>query len=68
MSRKFQIIGKFPSGEIDPEKFEQMVKDYLEENPVAPRITINGEEPDENGNFIIDIQPAQDAANNVVEF
>ena len=70
MARKLQVIGKILSDGIDPEKIEQMVKDYLEENPVVPRITINGEEPDENGNFVIEIQPAPgpETDNNVVEF
>ena len=70
MARKLQIIGNLLAGEIDSEKVKQIVDDYLEENPPTPRITINGEEPDENGNFVIEIQPDSDDSktNNVVEF
>lgn len=35
MSKKFQILGKFPSGEIDPEKVEPIIEAYLEKNPIA---------------------------------
>lgn len=68
MARKLQIIGKFPSGgEVDPSDVKAIVDDYLEENPpAAPRITINGKEPDENGNFTINVP--EDMTNNVVEF
>lgn len=66
MARKLQVIGSFLSGEVDPEKVKQIVDDYLEENPPEPRITINGEEPDENGNFVIEIKA--ESSNNVVEF
>lgn len=70
MARKLQVIGKILSGEIDPEKVKQIVDDYLEENPVVPQITINGEGPDENGNFVIDTQSGSTPSetNNVVEF
>ena len=70
MARKLQVIGKILSDGIDPEKVEQMVKDYLEENPPVPQITINGEGPDENGNFVIETQssPGTTETNNVVEF
>lgn len=70
MARKLQVIGKILSGEIDPEKVKQIVDDYLEENPPTPQITINGEGPDENGNFVIEVQPGSGSVegNNVVEF
>lgn len=70
MAKKLQIIGDFPSDStIDEEVVEQMVSDYLTENPpVAQKITINGKEPDENGNFVIEIQPGEAQTNNVVEF
>lgn len=71
MAKKLQIIGDFPSDPtIDEEVIEQMVADYLTENPpVAQKITINGEEPDENGNFVINVQGGENGTtNNVVEF
>lgn len=64
--KKLQILGKFPSGEVDPSEVKSIVDEYLTENPPAPHITINGEEPDENGNFVINVQQAE--SNNVVEF
>lgn len=60
MARKLQVIGKILSGEIDPEKVKQIVDDYLEENPVESQITINGEGPDENGNFDIPAPTTQE--------
>lgn len=70
MARKLQVIGKILSGEIDPKEVQQIVEDYLEENPPVPQITINGEGPDENGNFVIKTQtgPTTGDTNNVVEF
>lgn len=68
MARKLQIVGDFPSGELSTEEVKQVVDEYLEENPPAPRITINGEEPDENGNFVINLQTSDEAKNDVVEF
>lgn len=74
MARKLQLIGSLLSGEIDPEKVKELVDDYLEENPPVPNITINGEKPDENGNFVIELQPSGGNSgsgsdtNNVVEF
>ena len=43
-----------------------IVDDYLEENPPIPNITINGEGPDENGNFTINTHAVEN--NDVVEF
>lgn len=71
MARKLQVIGNLLSGEIDPEKVKQIVDDYLEENPPVPQITINGEGPDANGNFVIETQSGSGGtveSNNVVEF
>ena len=71
MAKRLQIIGDFPSDStIDEEAVEQMVADYLTENPpVAQKITINGQEPDENGNFVINVQGGEGTTtNNVVEF
>lgn len=51
--KKLQVIGKFPSGEVDREDVKEIVDDYLEANPPVPHITINGEEADENGNFTV---------------
>lgn len=53
-------------GEANYEQVQQLVVEYLDENPPVPRITINGEEPDENGNFNINVQTGE--TNNVVEF
>ena len=70
MAKKLQIIGSLLSGEIDPKEVKQIVDDYLEENPPVPQITINGEGPDENGNFVIEIQSGSGESDgiNVVEF
>ena len=74
MARKLQLIGSLLSGEIDPEKVKELVDDYLEENPPTPNITINGEKPDANGNFVIELKPSDGESgsgsdtNNVVEF
>lgn len=35
MARKLQVIGSLPSGDIDPEKVEQIIEAYLEKNPIA---------------------------------
>jgi hypothetical protein len=66
--KKLQVIGKFPSGEIDPAKVQAIVDDYLVENPPVPQITINGQGPDENGNFTINVQGDEPVSNNVIEF
>ena len=70
MAKRLQIIGDFPSDStIDEEAVEQMVVDYLTENPpTAQKITINGQGPDENGNFVINVQGGESTTNNVVEF
>ena len=70
MARKLQLIGKPLTGEIDPAKVKEIVDGYLEENPPAPNITINGKKPDENGNFVIEIKPDEGGTSpsNVVEF
>ena len=36
MPKKIQLLGKFPSGELDPSEVKQLVEDYLAENPPAP--------------------------------
>ena len=54
------------NAEINYDEVTQIVDDYLEKNPPIPRITINGEGPDENGNFVINTQGGD--SNNVVEF
>lgn len=36
MPKKIQLIGKFPSGELDPSEVKQIVEGYLAENPPAP--------------------------------
>lgn len=64
--KKLQVIGKFPSGEIDPAEVQAIVNDYLTENPPTPQVTINGQGPDENGNFVIELRPAD--SDNVIEF
>lgn len=53
-------------GEVSQEQVQQIVDVYLEENPPVPHITINGEAPDENGNFTINVQSNE--TNNIVEF
>ena len=66
---KQDVLDSIPESDgeaIDRETVTQIVDEYLEENPPVPHITINGEEPDENGNFTIEVQPSENA--NVVEF
>lgn len=46
------------------EGVKQIVDEYLVENPPVAQVTINGMEPDENGNFSID---ALTGADNMVE-
>ena len=41
-------------GEVDYEQVAGMVDEYLTTNPPVAKVTINGVEPDENGNFNID--------------
>lgn len=41
------------SGNISEEELAKAIEDYFAENPVEAVQTINGEEPDENGNLII---------------
>ena len=48
----------------------EIVKDVIASIPPAPQFTINGQPPDENGNFVIQTQPdsgSSDPDNNVVE-
>lgn len=66
MAKKLQLIGKLPSGEIDPAKVKEIINEYMDENPPTPQITINGETPDENGNFVIEFETVETI--NVVEF
>ena len=42
-----------------------LVEEYLDENPPVAKVTINGEEPDENGNFVVEI-PESTGDKNVV--
>lgn len=69
VSSGIKITGKLAIGNygvIDPAQVKAIVDDYLDENLYIPNFTINGEEPDENGNFVIELHP--DCSNNVVEF
>lgn len=54
MAKKIQIVGKIPS--VDPSELERVIGDYLKENPPVSQITINGQGPDQNGNFVIKTQ------------
>lgn len=55
MAKRLQIIGDFPSDStFDEAAVKQMVTDYLIENPPVAKVTINGMEPDETGNFNIE--------------
>ena len=40
-------------GTIAPEDLDNAIKNYFEKNPIIAVKTINGETPDENGNFMI---------------
>ena len=82
MAKKLQIIGSFPSGEVDPNKVKTIVDDYLNENPpsggVSPTIEVEKIEGghrvtviDVNGSQSFDVfDGVSDSAesNNVVEF
>lgn len=67
MAKRLQVIGNLFGGEIDPEEVKQIIIEYLQKNPVKPNITINGEGPDENGDFTINFD-SDDDNSNVVEF
>lgn len=67
MAKKLQIVGDLPAGTApDKEEVQQMVDEYLAENPLSQQFTINGEGPDENGNFVINI--TSEESSNMVEF
>ena len=67
MAIKLQLIGDFPSGDtLDEEEVKQIVAKHLVDNPPEVRITINGEGPDENGNFVINT--SSEETTNMVEF
>lgn len=66
MARKLQLIGSALLGGLDPAKVKEMINEYLDENPPIARVTINGKEPDENGNFVIEVESVE--SHNVVEF
>jgi hypothetical protein len=51
---------------VDRTEVESIIEAYLAENSPISKITINGEGPDENGNFVIEIQSVD--LNNVVDF
>lgn len=51
---------------VSDEQIASSVEAYLKDNPPSQRITINGVEPDENGNINIDSIPG--IGNTVVEF
>ena len=52
--------------EVGEDRVKEIVEEYLEENPQTPQITINGNKPDENGNFVVEIDIS--STYNVVEF
>lgn len=66
--RYFEIYNGIPGedGVIDYEEVTRIIDQHLEANPPKASITINGEGPDENGNFEIKVQPTE--TYNVVEF
>ena len=67
MAKKLQFVGDFPTGDtLDEEEIKQIVDDYLANNPPTPQITINGEGPDENGNFVLNT--SSEETTNMVEF
>ena len=67
MAKYLQLIGDFPSGDtLDEEEVKQIVEKHLTDNPPTAQITINGEGPDENGNFVINT--SSEETTNVVEF
>lgn len=67
MAKYLQIVGDFPSGDaLDEEEIKEIVEKHLSDNPPVVNITINGEGPDENGNFVINAQSID--TNNIVEF
>lgn len=52
--------------EVGEDRVKEIVEEYLEENPQKPQITINGNLPDENGNFVVELDIS--STYNVVEF
>ena len=67
MAKKLQLVGGFPSGDtLDEEEVKQIVEKHLADNPPTVQITINGEGPDENGNFVINT--SSEETTNMVEF
>ena len=82
MIKKLQIIGSFPSGEVDPNKVKTIVDDYLNENPpsggVSPTIEVEKIEgghrvtvTDINGSQSFEVLDGESGASestNVVEF
>lgn len=82
MAKKLQIIGSFPSGEVDPDKVKTIVDDYLNENPpsggVSPTIEVEKIEgghrvtvTDANGSQSFDVfdgESGSSESDNVVEF
>lgn len=51
-----KLIDDLKKIEISPEAIAEAVEEYLKENPVvAASVTINGESPDDNGNFVINV-------------
>lgn len=66
MAKKLQLVGDF----TDDEAVKQIVDEYLTDNPPIANITINGEGPDENGNFVINTSTntGPSNVNDVVEF
>lgn len=43
------------SGEINKDQLAAAIEEYFAENPVVTQVSINGESPDENGNFVINV-------------
>lgn len=40
-------------GGVSKDELAEAIKEYFAENPVVTKVTINGESPDKNGNFVL---------------
>lgn len=42
-------------GGVSKDELAEAIKAYFDENPVVTQVSINGESPDENGNFVLNV-------------
>ena len=44
MAKKYQVLGKFPSGEVDPSEIKKIVDEHLKENPPSGGVSFTTNE------------------------